>query len=141
MACVGVLKLAFRRSRPSHNIDDMIVEAPFIDQFSFPSGHSSRGAMLALVFHARLSVMKHQSDIIPNFTCTVFSQDATSHWLVGFTVCSYSLALCLSRVVLGRHYLSDALAGYFLGIVEALVVLNFLWLENGTSFLDLYLTF
>uniref|UniRef100_A0A915HEN5 Phosphatidic acid phosphatase type 2/haloperoxidase domain-containing protein n=1 Tax=Romanomermis culicivorax TaxID=13658 RepID=A0A915HEN5_ROMCU len=66
MVDVGVLKLIFRRSRPPHNVDDMVVEAPYIDQFSFPS------------------------------------------------VYLYSLAMCASRILLGRHYVSDVVGGVLL---------------------------
>ncbi|KAK0407385.1 hypothetical protein QR680_019169 [Steinernema hermaphroditum] len=46
----GILKLSFRRPRPPYNKgNDQIFDAPVADKFSFPSGHSSRSAMLAVL--------------------------------------------------------------------------------------------
>ncbi|VDO33611.1 unnamed protein product [Heligmosomoides polygyrus] len=44
---VTILKMTVQRPRPAYNIDDQALEAPIADEYSFPSGHSSRAVMLA----------------------------------------------------------------------------------------------
>ncbi|VDL83947.1 unnamed protein product [Nippostrongylus brasiliensis] len=47
LCIVGVTKMVVLRPRPGYNIDDQTLEMPGIDAYSFPSGHTSRAAMLA----------------------------------------------------------------------------------------------
>ena len=48
--------------------------------------------------------------------------------LLVWIVSTWSVATSTSRVLLGRHFVLDVIAGAFLGILEALLVLNFLHL-------------
>ncbi|CAK5013040.1 unnamed protein product [Meloidogyne enterolobii] len=50
LALVGILKIIFRRDRPKYNKGKIILGAPIIDDFSFPSGHTSRTIMLVIIF-------------------------------------------------------------------------------------------
>ncbi|PIO67719.1 PAP2 family protein [Teladorsagia circumcincta] len=82
MSCI--LKLVIQRPRPGYNVNDQKFEAPIADQFSFPSGHSSRAAMLATL-------------------CAAFFPKYRYAAMVVATV------VAMSRVAMGRHYLSDAI--------------------------------
>uniref|UniRef100_A0A915MP45 Thymidylate synthase n=1 Tax=Meloidogyne javanica TaxID=6303 RepID=A0A915MP45_MELJA len=50
LSLVGILKIIFRRDRPKYNKGKIILGAPIIDDFSFPSGHTSRTIMLVIIF-------------------------------------------------------------------------------------------
>ncbi|KAE9555883.1 hypothetical protein FO519_000863 [Halicephalobus sp. NKZ332] len=100
LAAVGLIKITFRRARPPYNADDQIYEAPIADKFSFPSGHSSRAAMLMILgLYLLGSQYRYQLMIFPLF--------------LGFT-----------RIAMGRHYLFDVLAGLILGIFEGSLALQ-----------------
>lgn len=88
-----------------------------VDLYSFPSGHASRAGMLACFF------------VLEFFT--------SRKWIA--ITLSWSLIVALSRVVLGRHHLIDIICGYFVGILEYLLLL-YLWVPRETcmSWLELY---
>ena len=73
---------------------------------SFPSGHASSSAALAgiLIFLA-------------------WSFSATAAAALGVTAVAVTIwvAVCLDRVLLGRHYPTDVVAGSFLGIAVLLL--------------------
>ena len=90
----AILKLAFRRPRPRYDTKDMMLPSK-VDDYSFPSGHASRfGFLLGLVFH-------HFFSMIP---C--------------FGICLWTILILFSRLALGRHYLTDIVAGLFVGCLE-----------------------
>ena len=73
-------------------------------QFSFPSGHATRAVLLSA-------------------SCCLLSG------LPGLLVVpatAWAAAVCVSRVLLGRHHLLDVAAGAGLGLAEA-AVLGALW--------------
>ncbi|EYC33222.1 hypothetical protein Y032_0002g674 [Ancylostoma ceylanicum] len=86
LCCNGILKLSIQRPRPAYNINDQFLEAPVFDRFSFPSGHTSRAAMLATL------------------CCGFFPK-------YRFAAAGLTFLVGLSRVAMGRHYLSDVLGG------------------------------
>ena len=94
IAMIGTTKGLTRRSRPVVNHDDVLSIGP--DKFSFPSGHTSRAVCLLFYF------------LSTNFFQTI-PAPVIIIWL--------SLVV-LSRVVLGRHYVTDVIAGIFFGIFE-----------------------
>uniref|UniRef100_A0A915EGY7 Phosphatidic acid phosphatase type 2/haloperoxidase domain-containing protein n=1 Tax=Ditylenchus dipsaci TaxID=166011 RepID=A0A915EGY7_9BILA len=104
LAVVGLVKLAVQRSRPPYNRDDQIYEAPVADKFSFPSGHSARAAMLSVL---ALNLV-----------------DGASPYYTYPSAVLFPLVLGSSRIIMGRHYLSDVLAGVLLGIAEGYVALQ-----------------
>nr|CAD2150902.1 unnamed protein product [Meloidogyne enterolobii] len=108
LALVGILKIIFRRDRPKYNKGKIILGAPIIDDFSFPSGHTSRTIMLVIIFIC----------IKPN---EVFKYNNYLNYL--FIL--FSSILLFSRVLSGRHFFSDVIAGSLLGILEAIIIYLF----------------
>ncbi|VDM60746.1 unnamed protein product [Angiostrongylus costaricensis] len=99
LCVVGVIKLTVQRRRPIYNIDDQVLEAPLFDEFSFPSGHSARAAMLATICRA----------FLPKYRVAVGG---------------IAVLVAVSRVAMGRHYCSDVMGGVALGWLEGMSVLT-----------------
>ena len=119
MAIVSCLKAFARRRRPETKKADFFTSVG-ADKFSFPSGHACRSVLIASVF----------TRVYPLFNnCILSLISACLFWF-------WSIAVCLSRVVNGRHYLFDVLAGATLGFVES-CFLTTIWLspEQAATFL------
>ena len=108
VAAVSLLKVICKRPRPPLNHMDMQTAFPGIDQYSFPSGHTSRMAMLAF---SLCSLYKPYLSSFP-----------MSWPIVAITI--YVAIVGLSRVMLGRHFPGDIVAGVCLGYVMSLVILH-----------------
>lgn len=106
IAVVLVCKAIVRRPRPEYNIKDHVMLLS--DVYSFPSGHATR-ATAATIFIAH------------EFHCDQASTALLLAWMV---------ACCASRVLLGRHYILDVLAGTVVGVLEYLVLKRYLWLSS-----------
>jgi undecaprenyl-diphosphatase len=91
-----VLKLLIRRSRPREATGFYSTK---YDRHSFPSGHATRVACLAMVFSHR-------------FPC----------WAIVFYALALFVALC--RVALGIHYVSDVLVGLAVGFLASSVIVS-----------------
>ena len=91
---VAPIKLVFRRPRPPQNRGTIPLSVSSVDKFSFPSGHTSRCVALALYFC-----------LMPPFN------PHTHLWYI------WALVVSLSRVVSGRHYISDVVAGAMAGVL------------------------
>jgi len=89
---VAVSKGVFKRKRPS---DPRV--AISTDKYSFPSGHAARVSAIAV-------------------TLTFFLPSLWLLWLI------WATAVSIARVILSRHYLSDVVAGWLVGIVYALIL-------------------
>ncbi|KAH9280723.1 Phospholipid phosphatase 6 [Echinococcus granulosus] len=90
---VGCLKFIVKRPRPEANYSSDMLLTVSIDDWSFPSGHSSRAGMLQW--------------LLPwLFNFSGFSRLLISVWTV---------SVCISRLVMRRHHLGDILFGYTLG--------------------------
>ncbi|XP_061409226.1 polyisoprenoid diphosphate/phosphate phosphohydrolase PLPP6-like [Lethenteron reissneri] len=113
LVMVGTVKAVVRRPRPSHNCMDMFATVS-VDQYSFPSGHATRAAMLAML---------------------VFSgAGGGAGWIAGlgwWLVLAWALAVGLSRVMLGRHHVSDVACGLVQGWLQAWLV-EVMWLSATT---------
>lgn len=94
---VATIKALARRRRPTYAFqrDQMIVAS--VDKHSFPSGHCSRSAYVAL------------------FASRYFNQSAP---ILAFLVNIWSTNVCISRVLLGRHHIFDCVAGVALGWIN-----------------------
>jgi len=88
----GLLKLAFKRRRPDGRWGAF---DRLVDPHSFPSGHANRAAILVVL------AIVHGTPAI------------------GVAVALWALAIGLSRVILGMHYISDVLAGWLTGAAVA----------------------
>ncbi|XP_055962862.1 polyisoprenoid diphosphate/phosphate phosphohydrolase PLPP6 [Sorex fumeus] len=102
---VGLLKALVRRRRPAHNQMDMFL-AVSVDKFSFPSGHATRAALVARF------VLNHLVLAVPLRVLVVL----------------WALVLGLSRVMLGRHNVSDVAFGFLLGYMTYSIV-DHCWLS------------
>jgi len=102
---VAVTKAITRRRRPG-NFDDMYVVHK-VDKFSFPSGHATRATLLA-VFFAYLYRLP---------------------FLLYIPVVLWSLCVCASRVLLGRHHILDVACGMVIGVMEG-IVLGWMWKDQ-----------
>ncbi|XP_021901945.1 probable lipid phosphate phosphatase beta [Carica papaya] len=134
---IGFVKTLFRRSRPHYNPSMSPVIS--IDNFSFPSGHATR------VFFVAASVSLSAA-AIERFALTFSSKpwgESGNGWFLDrwipddynkedmtraivFGVWIWASLTAISRVLLGRHFLLDVLAGACFGILEALFVFRFL---------------
>ena len=91
-----VLKLLIRRNRPREATGFYSTK---YDRHSFPSGHATRVACLAMLFSRQ-------------FPC----------WAAVFYAVALFVVLC--RVALGIHYVSDVLAGLAIGFLVSWVIVS-----------------
>ena len=105
---VGFTKVIFRRKRPEYNKNDMFGTVS-VDNFSFPSGHATR-AYLVTWF-----LLSHLKFALPvRILLQIWGH------VVGF-----------SRVFLGRHHITDVIAGFAIGYVEFLIIERY-WASSRT---------
>ncbi|XP_037828642.1 inactive phospholipid phosphatase 7 [Lucilia sericata] len=104
---IAIIKSICRRRRPTVP-EDMLVLGP--DKFSFPSGHASRASFVAMFFICLCPISKI--------------------WWMPLTC--WCLSVCLSRILMQRHYILDVLAGCVLGFIE-IYFLNIIWISESTS--------
>ena len=104
IAVVAIIKAFTRRRRPSYNVDDQYATVKLVDKFSFPSGHSTRAVMLA----ALLTLV------------------APINFILWLPLVAWAGAVCVSRVLLGRHHILDVVAGVLLGLLQA-VFMGWMW--------------
>ncbi|MDF3312638.1 phosphatase PAP2 family protein [Rhodococcus sp. T2V] len=99
LAVMTALKNLFERQRPP--LPDRLVE---ISSFSFPSGHAMMTAILASV----LVAVVLRDVLVRRVRITLV-----------FLLVLYPLAVGLSRVYLGAHWMTDVLAGWAFGALWA----------------------
>jgi undecaprenyl-diphosphatase len=93
MAVAGLAKQIFRRARPEGNWGSVYRR---FDPHSFPSGHAARTLSLSIAIFICLGPVP------------------------GLPLVAWSVAVGLSRVVLGVHWTSDIVAGWILGLATGL---------------------
>jgi undecaprenyl-diphosphatase len=98
-ALVLTIKFTVRRQRPEGEWGHIYRST---DPHSFPSGHAARAFLLAVI-----------------------ALGTGPAWL-GWLLLLWAPLVPLSRVLMGVHYLSDILAGAFLGVLIGLLILAFL---------------
>lgn len=105
---VGIVKAVVRRRRPAHNRMDMFATFS-VDRYSFPSGHATRAAMCGRFLLAHLVLAAPLRVLVLLWV-----------GLVG-----------LSRVMLGRHNVTDVMFGFWMGYCQYNLV-EMLWLSPQT---------
>uniref|UniRef100_H3CK22 Polyisoprenoid diphosphate/phosphate phosphohydrolase PLPP6 n=2 Tax=Tetraodon nigroviridis TaxID=99883 RepID=H3CK22_TETNG len=105
LVLVAVVKAVVRRPRPAHNRMDMFATVS-VDRYSFPSGHATRAAMCGRFLLAHLVLAAPLRVLVLLWT-----------GLVG-----------LSRVLLGRHNVTDVVFGFWMGYCQYNLV-EMLWLS------------
>ncbi len=99
---VRIIKGTVQRIRPFNATDTILNIGDAVQDFSFPSGHAACATAIAIFLAFYL------------FSCF------KGKWArVGIVVsCSvYVLLVCLSRMYLGKHYLTDVIAGVLISAV------------------------
>lgn len=119
---VGSLKAFARRRRPPTKKADYF-KSIGPDKFSFPSGHASRAVLLAFIF----------TQISPLF------EQGLLHLVCSLMIWAWAAAVCVSRLVNGRHYVFDVVVGVFAGFLEGLLV-SWIWMspEQAEKFLNFF---
>ncbi|KAF7241410.1 Phospholipid phosphatase 6 [Varanus komodoensis] len=109
LALVAAVKGLVKRRRPAHNKMDMFVTLS-VDKYSFPSGHATRAAMVCrfMLHHLVLAVP------------------------LRVLVVLWAFAVGISRVLLGRHNVSDVVFGLIMGYMQYSLVEHF-WLSPLTA--------
>uniref|UniRef100_A0A8C5QF97 Polyisoprenoid diphosphate/phosphate phosphohydrolase PLPP6 n=1 Tax=Leptobrachium leishanense TaxID=445787 RepID=A0A8C5QF97_9ANUR len=102
---VAIVKGIVKRPRPMQNRMDMFATFS-VDKYSFPSGHATRAAMVARF------MLKHLVLAVP----------------VRILVVLWAIVVSLSRVVLGRHNVTDVVFGFIMGHMQFTLV-EHLWLS------------
>uniref|UniRef100_H2YLQ7 Phosphatidic acid phosphatase type 2/haloperoxidase domain-containing protein n=1 Tax=Ciona savignyi TaxID=51511 RepID=H2YLQ7_CIOSA len=102
---VATVKGVVRRPRPNYNQQDMLATVS-LDLFSFPSGHATRATMVALF-------------LLHHLQLTMF---------YNFFLIIWALSVCISRILLGRHYVFDVLCGIIIGCIQCNLVEQF-WIS------------
>jgi len=95
-----ILKNAIKRRRPDDVITEFVAFLVPSDKFSFPSGHTAAGFVMA--------------------TLTFF-------YYPSFAVLAYTLAtlIGISRVLIGVHFPSDIVAGALLGLLSTSFAISY----------------
>ncbi len=111
-ALVMGIKFSVRRKRPEGEWGGIYRST---DPHSFPSGHAARSFLIAVIASA----------LAPAWLALLL-------WL-------WAPLVALARVAMGVHYVSDVVAGAFVGIVAALIFLQvhapfFMWLTSLIGF-------
>ncbi|KAM3876051.1 polyisoprenoid diphosphate/phosphate phosphohydrolase PLPP6 [Diretmus argenteus] len=105
LVLVAIVKAVVRRRRPTHNRMDMFATFS-VDRYSFPSGHATRAAMCGRFLLAHLVLAAPLRVLVLLWA-----------GMVG-----------LSRVLLGRHNVTDVLFGFWMGYCQYNLV-EMLWLS------------
>lgn len=108
LVLVAMVKGVVRRPRPTYNRMDMFATVS-VDRYSFPSGHATRAAMCGRFLLAHLVLAAPLRVLVLLWT-----------GLVG-----------LSRVLLGRHNVTDVMFGFWMGYCQYNLV-EMLWLSPQT---------
>ncbi|KAM7525600.1 hypothetical protein LguiA_015502 [Lonicera macranthoides] len=139
---VGLIKHLVRRPRPVYNMHMSLTFS--VDHWSFPSGHSSRVCFVAsfvylssavvetILVELRSSGVEYVETLVDLFG----SDEVRAVDYVVSIVCLWAVLTSISRILLGRHFVFDVVAGGCLGVAEALVVFRYVNYETLSSVLS-----
>ncbi|XP_038687024.1 probable lipid phosphate phosphatase beta isoform X2 [Tripterygium wilfordii] len=120
LSLIGLIKFVFRRSRPHYNPNMSAVVS--VDHFSFPSGHASRVFYLAsFISLSAATIQEALTDFRPPggvFGMLIGEDEGKFVASVVLGVWAWAAVTSTSRVLLGRHFVLDVLAGVFVGVLE-----------------------
>ncbi|XP_053101624.1 polyisoprenoid diphosphate/phosphate phosphohydrolase PLPP6 isoform X2 [Hemicordylus capensis] len=102
---VATVKGLVKRRRPTHNKMDMFATVS-VDKYSFPSGHATRAAMVCRF------VLHHLILAVPLRVLVVL----------------WAFVVGISRVMLGRHNVTDVIFGLIMGYIQYSIV-EYFWLS------------
>lgn len=130
---IGLIKHLIQRPRPVYNKNMFLSFA--VDHWSFPSGHSSRVSFIATF------CFFYSNHIREALLTNLLNLDAKSAIVEYFAVLVgvWAAITSVSRVLLGRHFVLDVVAGGCLGVLEGLLVFRALNYENLSSWFRWYL--
>jgi presqualene diphosphate phosphatase len=97
---IGVIKLVVKRTRPAY-AEKQYHATIIADKYSFPSGHASRCVFIAAM---------------------IFVFRAMCHRVLVLAAVLWAMGITLSRVFLGRHYVTDVVTGSFIGVAIAAIL-------------------
>ncbi|KAM1034460.1 hypothetical protein PS1_038144 [Malus domestica] len=128
LAVVGLIKLLFRRSRPLYNKKMSV--AVSVDHFSFPSGHSSPVCFVASLLHLSAAAL---TDALANLRSAspfvdrwIGADEVNAVRILVSVAWAWAVGTSVSRVLLGRHFVTEVFTGACLGVLEALVSFHLL---------------
>ncbi|XP_041050400.1 inactive phospholipid phosphatase 7 [Carcharodon carcharias] len=105
---VGAVQKLVKRKGPSEVMPGLL-DYIVMDVFAFPAGQASRAAMVTRFFFSHLVLA------VPLRILLVI----------------WAGVIGISRVMIGRHYLTDVFCGFFIGYLQFNLV-ELLWLPSGT---------
>jgi len=128
---VSIVKQIVRRPRPEYNRGHFINVA--VDRWSFPSGHSTRALMGLTFFWLYIPMWQDQAErvwvpfLVDKMQDRVIFLDRFLPTLqqllisgIAWVVHSWAVATTTSRIILGRHFFCDVIAGSLLGVSESI---------------------
>lgn len=112
--CVSIVKHLVKRPRPFNVSDNIINIGDMVQEFAFPSGHAACATAIAIFLGYFLwqHFKKKTYRICIIISCAIY---------VGL--------VCLSRMYLGKHYLTDVLGGVVISAIiciDGLILMNFI---------------
>ncbi|KAG6552575.1 hypothetical protein Mapa_005773 [Marchantia paleacea] len=141
---IGTIKSIIRRPRPIYNKGMYVFVS--VDHWSFPSGHASRALMVAAFFwyyqpmwetlfpqHIIPSVRPYLDQLYPGSGVFLSSVKALVAPAALYLLSIWAVATASSRVLLGRHYVMDVMAGSAIGLLEASFLHYFLHIPRTVS--------
>ncbi|KAK6138660.1 hypothetical protein DH2020_027599 [Rehmannia glutinosa] len=124
---VCLIKHLIQRPRPVYN--KHMFRSFSVDHWSFPSGHASRVSFVAMF------CFFYVNQISEVLLVDFLNFDAAS-WIVEHFVAvvgMWAAITSVSRVLLGRHFVLDVVAGACLGVLEGVLVFRVFNYENMRS--------
>lgn len=108
---INTIKLLVSRARPFAVCDDIQNIGDSVTDFSFPSGHAACATAIAI--------------FIAYFLFSKF-KTTSMRVCVGLSCALYVGIVCLSRMYLGKHFLTDVLAGVAISAVICIAGIMFM---------------
>ena len=107
--CVRIIKSLVERPRPFNVSDNIINIGDAVQEFAFPSGHAACATAIAI--------------FLGYFLWKRFKNHRVG---ICISCCIYVGLVCLSRMYLGKHYLTDVLAGVLISAIICVAGLMFM---------------